>query len=634
MNETKYMQKKQKPELLAPAGSTEALAAAISAGADAVYFGGKLGNARLNAKNFTNTELIESLKLLHNHGKKGYITLNTVHTDREIMKGESQQSELLNFIEVALLNNADAFILQDIGLAEIIGRYFPTAVLHASTQAAAHNSDAAIFLANLGFSRIICARELSAKNLNLLIKNSPIEVEMFIHGALCSSHSGRCYFSYALGGTRSANRGACAQPCRLNYKTSPKSQPCYPLSLKDLSLAAHMTELLRISPCSLKIEGRMKSPEYVYTVTKIYRLLLDEGRNATNKEVEALAKVFSRSGFTDGYFMEKLGSHMYGIRTEQNKAISKASSDKFKLPSLDLKSPTAITESLATVKEPLTVVMPANARFHSKKTPLLTLIFSAVEQLAQVQQLLANHEINNKLDKIFFPLEQLDRVNKLALLPAIKSKLGIRFPLVVTDSEMNSVTKAAERARSLGFASALIDNIGHIECALKLGFQVWGSSGLAITNSFALNALANTGLHGVILSYELNFAQMRDIKKTIPVSALVYGNIPLMISENCLIKNAGQCKAPSGRLTCPNFSLIDRRGEQFPVLGEYGHRNVILNSVPVYWADKKKNYENLGLSTVSLFFTIENVNQISKIINDYALDTPVKPPAAFSRNGY
>ncbi len=634
MKETKDLIKKQKPELLAPAGSAESLAAAISAGADAVYFGGKIGNARLNAKNFTNTELTESLKLLHNYGRKGYITLNTVHTDREIMKGDSQ-SDLLNFIETALISGADAFILQDIGLAEIIGRYFPTAVMHASTQAAAHNADAAGFLAGLGFSRVICARELSAKNLDLLIKNSPIEVEMFIHGALCSSHSGRCYFSYALGGTRSANRGACAQPCRLNYKTGRTAKPTYPLSLKDLSLAAHITELLRLSPCSLKIEGRMKSPDYVYTVTKIFRRLLDEGRNATGKEMDSLARVFSRSGFTDGYFTEKLGVHMYGVRTEQNKAVSKAVSEKFNLPSLNtLQKLSDTTEQPAEITEPFSVTLPANARFHSKKPPLLTLIFSTSEQLSQVRQLLCDPEINKSLDKIFIPLEQFDGLLKLNLPTALKDKLGVRLPLVVTDIEMNGVKKAAERARSSGLTHALVDNIGHIEIARELGFHIWGSSGLDVTNSFALNVLANAGLQGVILSQELNFAQMRDIKKTVPVSALVYGHLPLMLSENCLIKNAGQCKVQSGRLTCPQFTLTDRRGTQFPVLGEYGHRNVILNSVPVYWADKKKKYENLGLSTVSLMFTTESGARVSQIIKDYALDNPVKPPTAFSRNGY
>ncbi len=634
MNETKDISRKQKPELLAPAGSAEALAAAVSAGADAVYFGGKLGNARLNAKNFTNAEVAENLKLLHHYGRKGYITLNTVHTDREIMKGDGE-SGLLTFIETALMNGADAFILQDLGLAEVIGRYFPTAVLHASTQAAAHNADAAKFLAGLGFSRVICARELSAKNLGLLIKNSPIEVEMFIHGALCSSHSGRCYFSYALGGTRSANRGACAQPCRLNYKTGGASQPTYPLSLKDLSLATHITELLQLSPCSLKIEGRMKTPEYVYTVTKIYRRLLDEERNANNKEMDVLARVFSRSGFTDGYFTEKLGSQMYGIRTEQNKAVSKEATEKSKPLLLNLPAEIkAKTEPENPGTEPFTVTLPANARYHNKKKPLLTLIFSDTAQLSQVQQLFNDPEVFKAIDKIFIPLVQLEGLLKLSLPNALKAKISVKFPLVVTDSEMQAVTKKAETARSSGLAYALVDNIGHIELARNLGFEVWGNSGLGVTNSFALNVLADTGLQGVILSHELNFAQIRDIKKTVPVSALVYGHLPLMISENCLINNAGNCKAPSGRLTCPQFSLTDRRGTQFPVLGEYGHRNVILNSVPVFWADKKEKYRNLGLSTVSLLFTTESGARIAQIIKDYALDKPVKPPAAFSRNGY
>jgi len=303
------------PELLAPAGSPEALAAAIDGGADAVYFGGKLANARGSAKNFTGDEIAEGATKLHSRGKRAYITLNILHTDREL-------PDVLKFAEQCRECGADAFIVQDIGLARLIKNYFPDIKLHASTQTAGHNVYAAQRLCELGFSRMVTARELDKENLKYLINNSPIETEMFVHGALCSSHSGRCFMSFAFGSTRSANKGMCAQPCRLRYGGG------YELSLKDLCLAGHMREILELAPASLKIEGRMKPPEYVLNVCRIYRSCLDERRDATASEIETLKKIFSRQGFTDGYFTHRLGAGMRGIRTEENKAESKKYKNK------------------------------------------------------------------------------------------------------------------------------------------------------------------------------------------------------------------------------------------------------------------------------------------------------------------
>jgi len=306
------------PELLAPAGSLDALRAAIKGGADSVYFGGRTANARNAAKNFSDEEISYAVNLLHDNGRRAYITLNILHTDREL----NEPGGLLKFAEHCCKSGADAFIIQDIGLSQIIKRYFPDIKLHASTQAAGHNLHSAQRFFELGFTRMVIAREADRENLKYLIDNSPLEIEVFIHGALCSSHSGRCFMSFALGNTRSANRGMCAQPCRLKYDGG------YALSLKDLCLAAHIKEIIDLSPASLKIEGRMKPPDYVYNVCKIYRACLDENRNATKQEIDFLAKIFSRQGFTDGYFTGNRGAGMYGIRTEENKAESKKYKNK------------------------------------------------------------------------------------------------------------------------------------------------------------------------------------------------------------------------------------------------------------------------------------------------------------------
>lgn len=307
-----------KPELLAPAGSMEALGAAIRGGADAVYFGGDRFNARMSADNFDDTQMERAIKSCAFYGVKSNITLNALLYEREL-------SDALSYAEKLYRFGADAIICADLALASAIHTYFPDMQLHASTQCMGHNTDAARALSTLGFSRMVCARELSRDDIRTLCKDSPIEIEMFIHGAMCVSQSGGCLFS-SLVGARSGNRGACAQPCRLPYGLKQGrhvTKDGYPLSLRDMCLASHMTELLSLGAASFKIEGRMKSPAYVYGVTSIYRRLIDEGRNAEPNELSLLSALFSRGGaFADGYYTKKTHAGMQGVRTEKDKSAT------------------------------------------------------------------------------------------------------------------------------------------------------------------------------------------------------------------------------------------------------------------------------------------------------------------------
>ncbi len=300
------------PELLAPAGSMRALEAAVNAGADAVYFGAKNFNARASAENFSDEEITEAVKRLKTLGVKSNITMNT-----QLYEGELWDA--LHDAERVINAGADAIITADLGLASLIKKYFPHAELHASTQVCGENTENAKILKKLGFSRMVAAREISLESLKILCENSPLETEIFVHGALCVSHSGSCLMSSVIGG-RSGNRGECAQPCRLPYKC----KGCeYPLSLRDLSLASHITDLLPLGVASLKVEGRLKSPEYVAGVISVYRKLLDEGRNATKEETEYLSSLFSRSGFTAGYFEKNISRAMLGVRTDKDKNETK-----------------------------------------------------------------------------------------------------------------------------------------------------------------------------------------------------------------------------------------------------------------------------------------------------------------------
>ena len=304
------------PELLAPAGSPKALAAAIAAGADAVYFALPDFNARINADNFTKESFREGVELCHQNGVKAYITLNTQIYDREA-------SDFLSSALFAYKAGVDAAIVGDLGGAALLKKHIPDLELHASTQLSGHNAAAGAQLASLGFTRMVCAREMSLRDIKTYTSTSPIEAEIFIHGALCVSHSGQCLFSSLVGG-RSGNRGLCAQPCRLPYKNE-RGDTGYPLSLKDMCIAEHIPKIIESGVASLKVEGRMKPAEYVFGVVSIYRRLLDEGRAATKDEMSALAAIFSRGGFTDAYLTENISHKMLGVRSEKDKELSRSS---------------------------------------------------------------------------------------------------------------------------------------------------------------------------------------------------------------------------------------------------------------------------------------------------------------------
>ena len=293
-------------ELLAPAGSMEALRAAVQNGANAVYLGCGSFNARQSAKNFTPQTLVDAVKYCHIRGVQVHLTLNTLVTDREM-------KEVAEMIRHAAQNNVDAFIVQDLGVVQLCRQIAPHIPVHGSTQMTVHSLPGVQMCAAMGMKRVVLSRELSREEIRYICANSPIEVEVFGHGALCMCYSGQCYMSAVIGG-RSGNRGRCAQPCRQSYGYTHWENK-YPLSLKDNCLVAYLQELQEMGVASLKLEGRMKRPEYVATVTAVYRKALDEG-TVTKSMVEALYASFNRQGFTDGYYTGRVDRKMFGVRQE------------------------------------------------------------------------------------------------------------------------------------------------------------------------------------------------------------------------------------------------------------------------------------------------------------------------------
>ena len=296
-------------EILAPCGGADSLTAAVNAGADAVYLGEELFSARKNAANFSYESLCEAVKLCHYSGVKVYVTLNTLVFDKEI-------PQLIKAVESCAKAQTDGFIIQDLGVAAIARRMVPDMPLHASTQMTINSLAGAIAAKKLGFSRIVLGRELSFEQIKQITEGCDIETEIFVHGALCVCVSGQCYMSAMLGG-RSGNRGLCAQPCRLPYKVGDSRSPVDIMSLKDLCTIEHIPDLIDAGITSFKIEGRMKQPSYVATVTAMYRkytdLYLQNGRNGfkvSRKDMEVLKQAYQRRGYCDGYYYRHNGKEM------------------------------------------------------------------------------------------------------------------------------------------------------------------------------------------------------------------------------------------------------------------------------------------------------------------------------------
>lgn len=308
-------------EILAPAGSMECLRAAVAAGADAIYLGGTKFGARAYAQNLSEEDLVQAIEYVHIHGRKIYMTVNTLLKDREL---NELHAYLLPYYKAGL----DGVIVQDIGAVKFIGEYFPEMPVHASTQMTITNTLGADFLKRYGITRVVPARELSLKEIRDMKKQTGLEMECFVHGALCYCYSGQCLLSSMIGG-RSGNRGQCAQPCRLPYQTEGK-KPADLMSLKDLCTIDILPELIDAGIDSFKIEGRMKQPEYVYTVVKMYRKYADqylklqkEGKGKSSYHVSEADKrellaTYQRRGYCEGYYYQHNGKDMVSLKRPKN----------------------------------------------------------------------------------------------------------------------------------------------------------------------------------------------------------------------------------------------------------------------------------------------------------------------------
>ena len=679
-------------ELLSPAGSPESVIAAVQNGADAVYLGLGDFNARRGAKNFTEEEFRKALRYCRVRGCKVYVTLNTLVDDREM-------AQAVDCARMASDLGADGLIVQDLGLVSAIRRALPDIPLHASTQMSIHNLAGVEAAAEMGLTRAVLARELSLEQICFITQHASIETEVFVHGALCFCHSGQCYMS-ALIGRRSGNRGACAQPCRMQYSLGGRMDD-YPLSLKDNCLADRLQELEDAGVACLKIEGRMKRPEYTAIVTEVYAKALKERRKPTAAEMETLEKAFSREGFTQGY-LNGDKADMFGVRGEPERdtarlfAVARRGYAEGEAQRVPIHFYTKCQKD-----EPIRAVafddeghraaaegpVPEQAKRQGLTESYLTdqmnktggTPYQVVENRARVDKGLflpaaAINELRRKLvselsaqraepphrrslalpeppkgeqalgePKRIYQLRTTDQLSEelaelkpdYLYLPALTMaedpamlrpfiERGARpvavLPRIITDDQLPVVYRALEKLFSEGVREALIGNLGQIMLVRRVGMKLRGDFGLNAFNSYSLELLRSAGLLSATASFELRLSQIRDLKKPLPMEAIVYGRLPLMISDQCIIKNS------AGRCSCHNpAQMSDRMGSVFPVVQDFGCRNVIYNAHKLYLADKMEDLYAAGLWGLRLMFTTESPRECVAVAKSYLGQSEYQP---------
>lgn len=630
----------------------ESLIAAVRCGANAVYLGTKGINARRGATNFTFEELKQAVEYCHAREVKIYLALN-------ILISDSERELAYKTVEAGLSLGVDAFIIQDLGLAKIIHNHFPTARMHASTQCSVNSPEGFKALEKMGFVRAVLPREMSLDEIKEIRQATDMELEMFVHGALCMCVSGQCYLSAMLGG-RSGNRGLCAQPCRLGFSAD-ASRSC-DLSLKDLSLIGNINEIAQAGVVSLKIEGRMKRPEYVAAAVTSCKKAIDGEYTASDENT--LKSVFSRTGFTDGYFTGERND-MFGTRQKEDvvaakdvlKELSHLYDNENPLVPIDIefvckanrkaeltakalgKEATVVgTVPETAINKPMTeetvtsrlakfgntqfylnnitidlddgLILPASVINSMRREAVEILSEVKIEPFTQMP-----YKADRYAEKNCTPYYTARFLNpdsipdrhpfKRIFIPIwssdedfVDNRAGVEIPRGLFGME-EKLTKRLEHLKKIGVRKALCSNLGAYSLAQKMGFEVYGDFGLNIFNSESAQLF-----NSPILSFEATLEQANRIGAN-DTGIIGYGYLPLMLTRNCPIKNHLGCSRCTGKLT-------DRKGFEFKVKCSPYPCVEVLNPVPVYMGDRQKEIKT---DFIHFYFTDESKNQVEQIIN-------------------
>ena len=660
------------PEILAPVGTEGSLEAAVYAGADAVYFGAGACNARRNAGQFTGERLIEAVRFCHAHGVHVHVTVNTLVRDEE-------RKDVADTLTEIAESGADAIIVQDLTVMRLAKQICPELMLHGSTQMAVHNASGVKMLEDLGFSRVVLARELSIDEIRAIREQTKAELECFVHGALCMSASGICYLSAMLG-ERSGNRGLCAQPCRLPFVCNGAS---YALSLKDMSHIAHYDTYREIGVSSLKIEGRLKSPEYVAAAVDAVRRV----RDGEPYSEQILRDVFSRGGFTEGYYSGKRNHTMFGVRTQEDakraQSVLSGVRDLYRgprqsvpvsmhariladapatltaddgthtvtaegaVPEIALRTPLhtdSVERSLrktggtpfsvesftcelddglmlpssalnAMRRDALDALYAARAAVPDRTIRAADLCVSGTKRTASPKTVVRFASTEQFFDDPRIAFYSLP-IDSLAAHPEYICDRAVgEIPILIYPGEEEKTAETLRSLKARGLRLALAENIGAIRMAKEAGLIPVGGYGLNVTNSDAIEAYREMGLAALFVSFELSAPKARDLFSALPLGMIVAGRLPLMQLRSCPARTDQGCGACNGR-PC----VTDRKGAAFPILCRDRRYSTLFNSVPLYLPDR----ELPPLDYCAVYLTVETGDEAGSLIRS-AIDR--KPPA-------
>jgi putative protease len=675
-------------KLLSPAGSPEAVIAAVQSGADIIYIGYGVTGAGKTEMNmgFSAEEFTQSMRYCRVRGCGVAVTMNDLISDEGMTKAVDRAVFAADL-------GADAIIVQDVGLARAIRAVLPDIPLWGGVRMSVHNLGGALAAADLGLERIVLAQELTLEQIRAISQSAPIKTVVYVHGQLCFAHSGQCYLSVMRDRHRSDSCGTCSEPCRLRYSLGGRLDD-RPMSMKDICLLDHLRELDEAGVSVAAIEGRSRRPEYVAFATRLYARAIKEGVLPTNEEQEWLTSVWSPGGLTDGYLTGVKGPTMFSAGGKPDRDAPKIFADVRKsymsteMRRVPLKFYVVIQQGQQAVfaaednrgnhavykgyvpidlgREGISSGHVEDLMYRTGGTPFLVEEVNCVidrhmdypdeaietarrELLTRISSDSRNPKPRvrgNSLEKPSAPerteppkfIVQVMKAEQLTedlaccepdylYIPAELIAAGCPalstfvqrgtvpvaiLPRIVTDKEMPALRELLAAVNARGVNQALAGNLGLARPVREAGMLLRGDFGLNISNSWSLAIMKLAGFSSVTASFQLSGAQIKDLAKTADTEMIVYGRMPVMVTDQCIIRNS------SGRCSCGTpTDMGDESGNIYPVEKEFGCRNVIYDAKKIFLADRQSIYTNAGLWAVRLLFSTESARECADVAKRY-----------------
>lgn len=673
-------------QLLSPAGSSEAVIAAVQSGADLIHIGFGATEAGQNEQGFSAAELSQCLRYARIRGCRSIVALNELTTDDTI--GLAVERAVF-----AAEQGADALMVQDLGLIAVLRRVLPDMPLWGGVRLGVHSLDGVRTAAALGLSRVMLAPELTREQIAVIAKNAPIETAALVHGPMCYAHIGQCYLSAMGDGHRSDSVLHCAEPCRGRFSLGGRMDDC-PMSMADVYLIEHLRELEEDGVTCAVIGGRSRRPEYVAYVTQLYGRAIRDGVLPTQEEKERLLELFAPYGLTDGYFTGETGPAMTNPERPVGRTAERALAEIRKtymdgeyrrvpvtfyavmeqgrnamFAAEDNRGHRAVYEGYAPIDLGRQGITPSRVRDILYRTggtpyicadvkcsigPNLDYADEALEQarralLSQITdqcrepapvtvleipeppaqklregapefiiQVSRAEQLTPELaaaepDRLYVPAELLASApDGLAAFRDKGTVITAILPRVVSDEEKPVLRELLATLQAMGIHDVLLGSIGLIPAVLEAGMTPRGDFGLNLSNARSIRWMSGAGLRSVTASFQLSAQQIRRMTGVADVEMIVYGRVPVMLTEQCLIR------ASAGRCTCSTpTSMSDAFGNIYPVEKEFGCRNVVYDAKKIFLADKPEVYENIGLWGIRLLFTTESARECADVAMRY-----------------